>query len=186
MTVDLKARYQAKWRVSVLRELMVAQILNTLFLENGLGFTAVVVGLGAGLPDRLPAWWHEAASPLAAFDIAVYGPRGLAALIDVTGVRSYQSMRSLGANSENLYCVGLWKIWKAEELEERLKTRILERLWFVHVTDATVALRWLPAAKAKGRKVTLVEGERPYTCIPRREWPDTRAFIKWLKSLEVG
>ncbi len=63
-----------KWRVSTLRELLVAQLLNTLFLENGLPYTTVVVELGAGLPDRLPGWWREAASPLAAFDIAVYGP----------------------------------------------------------------------------------------------------------------
>ncbi len=94
-------------------------------------------------------------------------------------------MRSLSKGSgENLYCVGLWKIWKAEELEKRLRTRILERLWFVHVTDATVALRWLPATRVRGRKVTLVEGERPYTCIPRSQWLDTRASTKWL--LEVG
>ncbi len=53
------------------------------------------------------------------------------------------------------------------------------------MTANRVALRRLPAARAHGRRANLVKGEKPYTCIPAREWSDTRTFIRCLKTIEV-
>ncbi len=175
MKVDLKQRYRLLWPRSLIREIVVANVLSALLPP---GYRVLIVGLGAGLADEVEGW-HRGLED--AFDLVVArvedrGPRPLA-FIDVTGVHSDEEMVKTVDEGRGL-CIGVWKLWKAE------KYGVLDRTWFCHVTASRVALRWLPAPKAQGRRVSLVKGEKPYICIPARDWLDTRAFIRWL--LEVS
>lgn len=175
--MTLKQRYAEKWRVGAWRELLVYNILNILL--DPYGFTVVFTGIGSGSADFIDKSYDN---PVNAFDFVVLAPDGrLAGFIDVTGYRDYSS-----GKTDTKPCILLPKIWKAERFS------VLDRLWFIHVVDSRISLRFIRALYVKhlldhgmAEKRRLYSDENWYVCIPQEKWAEPRRFIesllRWLK-----
>ncbi len=167
---QLKHEFRYKWRDGVIREWIVKQLLDLIFLQKKLPYRILWTGVGAGNAEHVDENYD---SPLNAFDLVIVDEdMKIKAFLEVTGTNDL-------CKGEEL-CIGVWKVFKAERFN------VQDKVWYIHVLSSKIPIRVISYARLKKissfrvlQETSLVHGK--FYCSPVNKWGSISDLIRWLR-----
>ncbi len=164
-----KHEFRYKWRDGVIREWIVKQLLDLVFLQHSLPYHVLWTGVGAGNAEYVDENYD---SPLNAFDLVIVNENmKILAYLEITGTNDL-------ARGEEL-CIGAWKVFKAERFN------VQDKVWYIHVLSGKIPIRVINYRRLKKaavfrslRETTSVAGN--FYCSPVMKWGSIKDLIRWL------
>ncbi len=165
-----KREFRYKWRDGVIREWIVKQLFDLIFLQKNLPYMVLWTGIGSGNAEYVAENYD---SPLNAFDLVIVDENmKILAYIEVTGTRDL-------CRGEEL-CIGAWKVFKAERFNVQDKT------WYIHVLSSKIPIRVISYHRLKKissfrqlQETSLVHGK--FYCSKVTKWGSITDLTRWLQ-----
>ncbi len=165
-----KREFRYKWRDGVIREWIVKQLLDLIFMQKNLPYRVLWTGVGAGNAEYVEENYD---SPLNAFDLVIVDENmKIMAYLEITGTKDLEKGEEL--------CIGAWKIFKAERFN------VQDKVWYIHVLSSKIPIRVINyhrlrkiASFRQLHETSLVCGK--FYCSKTSKWGSINDLIRWLQ-----